>query len=77
MRSRRSVRFGILESIPCLLDKAARPRPDGEVLLTTIERRLDNVVYRLGLPDPPRGRQLSPTATLTSTACWVNSPLTW
>ena len=42
--------YGILEKqFRSYYDKAAKaPGQTGEVLLTTIERRLDNVVYRLG-----------------------------
>ena len=42
--------YGILEKqFRMYYDKAAKaPGQTGEVLLTTIERRLDNVVYRLG-----------------------------
>ena len=42
--------YGILEKqFHMYYDKAAKaPGQTGEVLLTTIERRLDNVVYRLG-----------------------------
>ena len=42
--------YGILEKqFRAYYDKAAKaPGQTGEVLLTTIERRLDNVVYRLG-----------------------------
>lgn len=43
-----------------LVDEAARqPGPQGEVLLTLLERRLDNVVYRLGFARTrPMARQL-------------------
>ena len=42
--------YGILEKqFRSYYDKAAKaPGQTGEVLLTTIERRLDNVIYRLG-----------------------------
>ena len=63
--------YGILEKqFRSYYDKAAKaPGQTGEVLLTTIERRLDNVVYRLGFAMTRReARQQSTTATSPSTA---------
>ena len=37
----------------------------GENLMTLLERRLDNVVFRLALPAPAR-RPARPSATVTS-----------
>lgn len=53
LKEKQKVKFiyGILEKqFRAYYEKAAKARGvTGEVLLTTIERRLDNVVYRLGL----------------------------
>jgi len=61
------------------------PSNTGEVLLSILERRLDNVVHRLGwAPSRPRrdnscrtGTSRSTAATATSRACWSNRVTAW
>jgi small subunit ribosomal protein S4 len=50
--------YGVLEDQfrPLLSNRRASARITGETLLQLLERRLDNVIYRLGLCDP-RGRR--------------------
>ena len=64
MREKQKARrtYGVMEGqFARYFDKAARKKQGvtGEVLLQTLERRLDNVVYRLGLAaSRPEARQL-------------------
>lgn len=57
-------------------DKATRAEGNtGEVLLTFVERRLDNVVYRLGFANSRRqARQLVNHGHFTVNGSWVNIP---
>ena len=69
--------YGILEKqFRSYYDKAAKaPGQTGEVLLTTIERRLDNVVYRLGFAMTRReARQLTTHGHFTVNGQRVDIP---
>lgn len=69
--------YGIMEKqFRMYYDKAAKAEgKTGEVLLTTIERRLDNVVFRLGLANTRReARQLVSHAHFTVNGKKVNIP---
>ncbi len=69
--------YGILEKqFRMYYDKAAKAQgATGEVLLTTIERRLDNVVYRLGYAMTRReARQLVNHGHFTINGSKVNIP---
>ena len=69
--------YGIMEKqFRMYYEKAARmPGKTGENLLTFVERRLDNVVYRLGFAMRPVSWWA--TATSPSTASGWISPPTW
>ena len=69
--------YGILEKqFRMYYEKAARAEGNpGEVLLSLIERRLDNVIYRLGLTATPReARQLVNHGPYTVNGKRVNIP---
>lgn len=69
--------YGIMEKqFRAYYEKAAKAEgKTGEVLLTTIERRLDNVVFRLGLANTRReARQLVNHAHFTVNGKKVNIP---
>lgn len=69
--------YGIMEKqFRMYYDKAAKAEgKTGEVLLTTIERRLDNVVFRLGLANTRReARQLVSHSHFTVNGKKVNIP---
>mgnify|MGYP000541430293 FL=1 len=71
--------YGILENqFHTYYEKATRmPGQTGVNLLVLVERRLDNVVYRLGFAKTRRdARQLVPTTTSLSMASVSTSPLT-
>ena len=64
------------EAVPCLLEKAERKQGiTGEILLQELERRLDNVVFRMGFANTRReARQLVNHAHFTVNGKRVNIP---
>ena len=81
LKEKQKVKFiyGVLEKQfhNAYLKAEAMPGKTGENLLQLMERRLDNVVFRLGFAQTRRdARQLCPTLTSPSTARRSTSPLT-
>ena len=80
LQEKQKVRFvyGILEKqFRSYFEKAERmPGNTGDNLLQLVERRLDNVVYRLGFAAARRG-SWSTTATSPSTVSGSTSPPPW
>ena len=72
--------YGVLEKqFRCYFAEAERGTGNtGEALMTLLERRLDNIVHRLGFAHSrARPGRSSVTGTLPSTAAAWTSPATW